>query len=186
MLDVVEGSMAISAQPIGISRRPCAATWRDCRLADRKAMLAQVVGSTGGDDDRCHSPEDGARQTASCSFRSSCGSTTRSRKHLFGIPIRHGLQSGPVDGIIRATNALLAGSTFVVAGYGWCGRGLASRAGQAGANVVRTKSIPLKALEASDGWIPRCPRWSEAAPGGHLLYAHRQHAIRSARSTSGQ
>lgn len=72
-------------------------------------------------------------------------------KHLFDN--RYGTGQSTVDGIIRATNVLLAGKTFVVAGYGWCGRGLASRARGMGAHVVVTEVDPLKALEAvMDGY----------------------------------
>ncbi len=67
-------------------------------------------------------------------------------KHLFDN--RYGTGQSTIDGIIRATNFLLAGSIFVVAGYGWCGRGLASRARGAGAQVVVTEVDPTKALEA--------------------------------------
>ncbi len=67
-------------------------------------------------------------------------------KHLFDN--RYGTGQSTIDGIIRATNFLLAGSKFVVAGYGWCGRGLASRARGAGAEVVITEVDPTKALEA--------------------------------------
>jgi len=66
---------------------------------------------------------------------------------------RYGTGQSTVDGIIRATNILLAGRTFVVAGYGWCGRGLASRARGLGAHVVVTEVEPIRALEASlDGF----------------------------------
>jgi adenosylhomocysteinase len=61
---------------------------------------------------------------------------------------RYGTGQSTVDGIVRATNILLAGRTFVVCGYGWCGRGLASRARGMGAIVVVTEVDPLKALEA--------------------------------------
>src|SRR5438552_17929087 len=61
---------------------------------------------------------------------------------------RYGTGQSTIDGIIRATNFLRAGSKFVVAGYGWCGRGLASRARGAGAEVVITEVDPTKALEA--------------------------------------
>src|SRR3989338_4571765 len=72
-------------------------------------------------------------------------------KHFFDN--RYGTGQSTIDGIIRATNRLLAGTTFVVGGYGWCGRGLASRAHGMGANVVVTEVDPLKALEASmDGF----------------------------------
>jgi adenosylhomocysteinase len=67
-------------------------------------------------------------------------------KHFFDN--RYGTGQSTVDGIVRATNILLAGKTFVVAGYGWCGRGLANRARGMGANVVVTEVSPLAALEA--------------------------------------
>lgn len=67
-------------------------------------------------------------------------------KHFFDN--RYGTGQSTLDGIIRATNVLLAGKVFVVAGYGWCGRGLASRARGLGANVIVTEVDPLKALEA--------------------------------------
>jgi len=67
-------------------------------------------------------------------------------KHLFDN--RYGTGQSTIDGIIRATNVLLAGKVFVVAGYGWCGRGLASRARGMGARVVVTEIDPMKALEA--------------------------------------
>ena len=67
-------------------------------------------------------------------------------KHLFDN--RYGTGQSTVDGIIRATNRLLAGSSFVVSGYGWCGRGVAMRARGMGANVIITEVDPLKALEA--------------------------------------
>jgi len=67
-------------------------------------------------------------------------------KHLFDN--RYGTGQSTIDGIVRATNILLAGKNFVVAGYGWCGRGLASRARGMGSNVIVTEIDPLKALEA--------------------------------------
>jgi adenosylhomocysteinase len=72
-------------------------------------------------------------------------------KHLFDN--RYGTGQSALDGIIRATNILLAGKTFTVVGYGWCGRGLALRARGHGAHVVITEVDPLRALEASmDGY----------------------------------
>ena len=72
-------------------------------------------------------------------------------KHFFDN--RYGTGQSTVDGIVRATNVLLAGKTFVVGGYGWCGRGLASRARGLGANVIVTEVDPMKALEAvMDGY----------------------------------
>ncbi len=67
-------------------------------------------------------------------------------KHLFDN--RYGTGQSTVDGIVRATNILLAGTKFVVAGYGWCGRGLAMRARGLGAEVIVTEVDPTKALEA--------------------------------------
>ncbi len=67
-------------------------------------------------------------------------------KHLFDN--RYGTGQSTIDGILRATNRLLAGSYFVVAGFGWCGKGLAMRARGMGAKVIITEVDPLKALEA--------------------------------------
>lgn len=67
-------------------------------------------------------------------------------KHLYDN--RYGTGQNTIDGILRATNVLLAGATFVVAGYGWCGRGIAMRARGMGADVIVTEIDPLKALEA--------------------------------------
>jgi adenosylhomocysteinase len=67
-------------------------------------------------------------------------------KHFFDN--RYGTGQSTIDGIIRATNRLLAGSYFVVCGYGWCGRGVAMRARGLGANVIVTEVDPLPALEA--------------------------------------
>src|SRR5665811_1065593 len=87
-------------------------------------------------------------------------------KHLFDN--RYGTGQSTIDGIIRATNFLLAGSKFVVAGYGWCGRGLASRARGAGAEVVVTEIDPTKALEAvMDGY--RVMSMDEAAKIGDVF-----------------
>jgi adenosylhomocysteinase len=87
-------------------------------------------------------------------------------KHLFDN--RYGTGQSTLDGIIRATNVLLAGKTFVVAGYGWCGRGLASRARGMGANVVVTEIDPLPALEAvMDGF--RVMPMVEAAKIGDIF-----------------
>ena len=87
-------------------------------------------------------------------------------KHFFDN--RYGTGQSTIDGIIRATNRLLAGSVFVVCGYGWCGRGVAMRAQGMGANVVITEMDPLKALEAvMDGF--RVMPMSEAAPLGDFF-----------------
>ena len=87
-------------------------------------------------------------------------------KHFFDN--RYGTGQSTLDGIVRATNILLAGKNFVVAGYGWCGRGLASRARGMGANVIVTEVNPLPALEAvMDGF--RVMPMAEAAKIGDIF-----------------
>src|SRR5262245_61713218 len=87
-------------------------------------------------------------------------------KHLFDN--RYGTGQSTLDGILRATNLLIAGSTVVVAGYGWCGRGFAMRVRGAGANVIVTEVDPMKALEAQmDGY--RVLPMAEAAPLGDIF-----------------
>ncbi len=87
-------------------------------------------------------------------------------KHLFDN--RYGTGQSTLDGVLRATNLLLAGSTVVVAGYGWCGRGVALRARGSGANVIVTEVDPIKALEAvMDGF--RVMPMADAALLGDLF-----------------
>jgi adenosylhomocysteinase len=87
-------------------------------------------------------------------------------KYLFDN--RYGTGQSTLDGILRATNLLLAGLNFVVAGYGWCGRGLAMRARGMGANVIVTEIDPIKALEAlMDGF--RVMPMNEAARIGDIF-----------------
>ena len=87
-------------------------------------------------------------------------------KHMFDN--RYGTGQSTIDGIIRSTNVLLAGKTFVIAGYGWVGRGLASRAKGHGADVVVTEVNSVKALEAAmDGF--RVMTMSEAAREGDIF-----------------
>ncbi len=87
-------------------------------------------------------------------------------KHFFDN--RYGTGQSTLDGIIRATNILLAGKTVVVAGYGWCGKGAAMRARGLGANVVVTEIDPIRAIEAvMDGF--RVMPMSEAAPLGNVF-----------------
>ncbi len=87
-------------------------------------------------------------------------------KHLFDN--RYGTGQSTMDGIIRATNILIAGKTVVIAGYGWCSRGIAMRAKGMGANVIVTEIDPLKALEAvMDGF--RVMPMIEAAPLGDIF-----------------
>ncbi len=87
-------------------------------------------------------------------------------KHLFDN--RYGTGQSTLDGILRATNMLLAGSTVVVAGYGWCGRGVATRARGAGAKVIVTEVDPLRGLEATMDGFQVMPM-AEAASQGDLF-----------------
>ncbi len=84
-------------------------------------------------------------------------------KHFFDN--RYGTGQSTLDGIIRATNILIAGRTVVVAGYGWCGRGVAMRAKGLGANVIVTEVDPLKALEAAMDGFRVMPMQKAAAEG---------------------
>jgi adenosylhomocysteinase len=87
-------------------------------------------------------------------------------KHFFDN--RYGTGQSTLDGIIRATNILLAGRTLVVVGYGWCGKGVALRARGMGANVIVTEIDPIKAVEAvMDGF--RVMPIQEAAPVGDIF-----------------
>lgn len=87
-------------------------------------------------------------------------------KHMFDN--QYGTGQSTLDGIVRASDVLLAGKTFVVAGYGWCGRGLAQRARGMGANVVVTEIDAIRALEAAmDGF--RVMPMEEAAPIGDVF-----------------
>ncbi|MDD5259369.1 MAG: adenosylhomocysteinase [bacterium] len=87
-------------------------------------------------------------------------------KHFFDN--RYGTGQSTIDGIIRATNLLLAGSTMVVAGYGWCGRGVAMRAKGMGAHVIVTEVDPIKAIEAAMDGFQVMPM-SEALKHGQIF-----------------
>jgi len=87
-------------------------------------------------------------------------------KHFFDN--RYGTGQSTIDGIVRATNILLAGKVFVVGGYGWCSKGIAMRAKGMGSNVIVTEVDPLRALEAMmDGF--RVMPMQEAAKEGHIF-----------------
>ena len=87
-------------------------------------------------------------------------------KHMFDN--RYGTGQSTIDGIIRATNLLLAGKTIVVGGYGWCSRGIASRANGMGAKVIVTEVDPIRALEASMDGFTVMPM-SEAVKSGDIF-----------------
>ena len=90
-------------------------------------------------------------------------------KHLFDN--RYGTGQSTLDGIIRATNILLAGRTFTVAGYGWCGRGIARRAQGHGAQVIVTEVDPLRALEATMDGFQVMPLLEAAARSDFIVTA---------------
>jgi adenosylhomocysteinase len=90
-------------------------------------------------------------------------------KHMFDN--RYGTGQSTLDGVIRATNVLLAGKTIVVAGYGWCSRGIAMRAQGMGGNVIVTEIDPLKALEAVMDGFRVMPMTQAAALGDIFITA---------------
>jgi len=99
-------------------------------------------------------------------------------KHFFDN--RYGTGQSTIDGVIRATNMLVGGSTVVIAGYGWCGKGVAMRARGLGAHVIVTEIDPVKAIEAvMDGFDVR--PMGEAAPKGDLFITvtGNKHVIRN-------
>ena len=123
---------------------------RNLSKDERKEFLTEVIGGTEETTTgviRLRSMErDGVLQFPIISVNDA------NTKHLFDN--RYGTGQSTIDGIIRATNRLLAGSTFVVSGYGWCGRGTAIRAKGHGAHVIVCEVDPLRALEAvMDGFL---------------------------------
>src|SRR5215207_2042517 len=144
---------------------PAVRKWVETLSVDeRKRVLTEVIGSTEetttGVIRLKAMAKDGVLQFPVISVNDSF------TKHLFDN--RYGTGQSTIDGILRATNLLLAGSAFVIAGYGWCGRGVASRARGHGANVIVTEIDPLKALEAvMDGF--RVMTMEEAAPIGDIF-----------------
>ena len=90
-------------------------------------------------------------------------------KYLFDN--RYGTGQSTIDGILRATNTLIAGKTFVICGYGWCSRGIAMRAQGLGANVIVTEVQPTRALEAVMNGLRVMPLWEAAALGDIFVTA---------------
>jgi adenosylhomocysteinase len=133
-------------------------------LSKRKRLLANMIGGTEETTTgviRLRSME--KHGVLKCPLIAVNDSKT---KHFFDN--RYGTGQSTIDGILRATNMLLAGSKMVVAGYGWCGRGLATRAKGMGADVIVTEVDPLKAIEAAmDGF--RVMPMAEAAKIGDVF-----------------
>ena len=133
-----------------------------------------------GDDDRRHPPaRDGGRGAAAYPIIAVNEANT---KHFFDN--RYGTGQSTLDGIIRATNILLAGKNVVVAGYGWCGRGVAMRARGMGAQVIVTEVDPLPALEAVMDGFRVMPMAEAAKIGDIFVTAHRRHQRHRPRTTS--
>ncbi len=144
---------------------PSIAKWgRALQATKRRELLATVIGGTEETTTgviRLRSMEkDGVLQFPIISVNDA------NTKHLFDN--RYGTGQSTVDGIIRATNRLLAGSTFVVSGYGWCGRGVATRAKGQGAHVIVCEVDPLRALEAVMDGFQVMPI-AQAAPLGDIF-----------------
>ena len=93
-------------------------------------------------------------------------------KHFFDN--RYGTGQSTIDGIIRATNLLLAGMRVVVAGYGWCGKGVAMRAKGLGADVIVTEIDPGARARSGDGWLPRDAHGRSRQDRRYLRHRHRQ------------
>lgn len=144
------GSLHFIALERWADLEPSVAAWgKGLPGAERNALLAGVMGGTEETTTgviRLRSMErDGVLKFPIISVNDA------DTKHLFDN--RYGTGQSTLDGIIRATNRLLAGSTFVVSGYGWCGRGMAMRAKGHGARVIVCEVNPLRALEAvMDGY----------------------------------
>jgi len=162
--DVVGALHMIALNRMGDLAPPVRRWVEALSAADRRTLLAGVIGSTEetttGVIRLKAMAKDGVLKFPVIAVNNS------ETKHLFDN--RYGTGQSTVDGILRATNLLLAGSTVVVAGYGWCGRGVASRLRGAGANVIVTEIDAVKALEAQmDGF--RVMPMAEAAPVGDLF-----------------
>jgi adenosylhomocysteinase len=144
---------------------PVVRQWVESLGADgRKSLLDSVLGSTEetttGVIRLRAMAEEGVLQFPVIAVNDS------QTKHFFDN--RYGTGQSTMDGILRATNILLAGSTIVVGGYGWCGRGVAMRARGAGSDVIVTEVDPLRALEARmDGY--RVMPMAEAAKVGDVF-----------------
>jgi adenosylhomocysteinase len=144
---------------------PSVSKWgKDLSEDERNEFLSNVIGGTEETTTgviRLRSMErDGVLQFPVISVNDA------DTKHLFDN--RYGTGQSTVDGIIRATNRLLAGSIFVVSGYGWCGRGVASRAKGHGAHVIVCEVDPLRALEAVMDGFQVMPV-AQAAPLGDFF-----------------
>ena len=147
------------------SRWTTAPTWSTCCTHRSARPAGRRRRRHRGDDHRRHPPAQPWRPTGALKFPIIAVNEAHT-KHFFDN--RYGTGQSTLDGIIRATNILLAGKNFVVGGYGWCGRGLAMRARGMGAHVIVTEIDPTRALEAvMDGY--RVMPMDEAAQIGDIF-----------------
>ena len=142
---------------------------------------AQGAGEHGGDHHRRHPPaRHGARQASEDPGR-------RRQRRRDQAPVRQPLRHRPVDASTASSAPpaiLFAGKTIVVAGYGWCGKGVAMRARGIGAQVIVTEVDPIRALEAAMDGFRVMPMRDACEDRRHLRHAHRRQARHRARSTS--
>ncbi|MGB7924728.1 MAG: adenosylhomocysteinase [Pyrinomonadaceae bacterium] len=133
-------------------------------IKERKEQMPEVIGST--EETTTGIVRLQAMESAGVLTFPAIAVNNAQTKHFFDN--RYGTGQSTLDGIIRATNILLAGRTMVVVGYGWCGKGVALRARGMGANVVVTEIDPIKAIEAvMDGF--RVMPMTEAAKLGDIF-----------------
>ena len=133
-------------------------------LKEKKELAEQIIGTT--EETTTGIVRLKAMEKAGVMTFPSMAVNDAQTKHFFDN--RYGTGQSTLDGIIRATNILLAGKNFVVVGYGWCGKGCAMRARGLGANVIVTEVDPIKAIEAvMDGF--RVLPMSEAAKVGDFF-----------------
>src|SRR5712692_6736933 len=130
-------------------------------IKERPELAKKVIGST--EETTTGIVRLQAMETAGVLNFPSIAVNNAQTKHFFDN--RYGTGQSTLDGIIRATNILLAGRTFVVVGYGWCGKGVALRARGMGANVVITEIDPIKAIEAVMDGFRVMPIASSASVG---------------------
>ncbi len=133
-------------------------------IKERQNQVSKIVGSTEETTTGIQRLE--AMQKAGVLPFPAMAVNNAQTKHFFDN--RYGTGQSTIDGVIRATNILLAGKTVVVLGYGWCGKGVAMRARGLGANVFVTEVDPIKAVEAvMDGF--RVMEMQQAAPAGDIF-----------------
>ena len=148
--------------------------------ADRKALLAGVLGGT--EETTTGVIRLRAMERSGVLKFPVVAVNEAKTKHLFDN--RYGTGQSTLDGIIRATNLLVAGLNVVVAGYGWCGRGVAMRARGLGGHVIVTEIDPTKAIEAALDGYPRDDDGRGRAAGRPLRHGDRQQGACSAKSIS--